>query len=101
MSVLGALLAFSARPLFAEHLLSTLPWGLSPLEDQQLAGLMMWIPAGVLLMSYALLTLGQEMSRLGRRTRLVVAYSAPIPLRAVSRPIQTRERAPRPVLRVV
>jgi putative membrane protein len=27
------------------HLVSTAPWGLSPLADQQLAGLLMWVPA--------------------------------------------------------
>ena len=27
------------------HFASTAPWGLSPLADQQLAGLLMWVPA--------------------------------------------------------
>jgi putative membrane protein len=27
----------------------TAPWGLSPLEDQQLGGLIMWIPSGIIL----------------------------------------------------
>jgi len=27
------------------HFTSTWPWGLSPLADQQLAGLLMWVPA--------------------------------------------------------
>ena len=52
-------------------------------------------------MSYALLTLGRERSRLGRRARLVVAYSAAMPLRPVHRPIEARGRTARPVLRVV
>jgi len=45
MGLLGALLVFAPRPLYAEHLASTAAWGLSPLADQQLAGLLMWIPA--------------------------------------------------------
>ena len=45
MGLLGALLVFAPRPLYAEHLASTAAWGLSPLADQQLAGLLMWVPA--------------------------------------------------------
>lgn len=44
MGFLGAVLTFAREPLYAPHLLSTAPWGLSPLEDQQLAGLLMWAP---------------------------------------------------------
>jgi putative membrane protein len=101
MSLLGALLAFSPRPLFAAHLFSSPAWNLSPLEDQQLGGLIMWIPAGILLMSYALLTFGQELSRLSRRTQLVVAYSAAMPQRPASHLIEARKRTRRAVLRVV
>jgi putative membrane protein len=45
--VLGALLTFSASPWYASHAASTRAWGLSALEDQQLAGLIMWVPMGV------------------------------------------------------
>jgi putative membrane protein len=45
MGLLGALIVFASRPLYAVHFASTLPWGLSPLADQQLAGLLMWVPA--------------------------------------------------------
>jgi putative membrane protein len=47
MGGLGALLTFAPRPLFAPHALTTLPWGLTPLEDQQLGGLLMWVPGGL------------------------------------------------------
>ncbi len=43
-TALGALLALSSRPLYPAYA-STAAWGLSPLEDQQLAGLIMWVPA--------------------------------------------------------
>jgi putative membrane protein len=33
-------------------------WGLSPLEDQQLAGLVMWVPAGLIYGGAALLAAG-------------------------------------------
>ena len=46
-SLLGVLLTFSDRVWYPLYQSSTAPWGLTPLEDQQLAGLIMWIPAGV------------------------------------------------------
>ena len=45
MGLLGALIVFASRPLYAVHFATTWPWGLSPLADQQLAGLLMWVPA--------------------------------------------------------
>jgi putative membrane protein len=41
---LGALMTFSPSPWYASHLATTAAWGLSPLEDQQIAGLVMWVP---------------------------------------------------------
>jgi putative membrane protein len=45
MGLLGALIVFASRPLYTVHFASTWPWGLTPLADQQLAGLLMWVPA--------------------------------------------------------
>jgi putative membrane protein len=47
MGLLGALIVFAPRPLYLVHFATTAAWGLSPLADQQLAGLLMWVP-GVL-----------------------------------------------------
>jgi len=47
MGLLGAVLAFAPRPLYEPHLLTTLPFGLTALEDQQLGGLLMWVPGAV------------------------------------------------------
>jgi putative membrane protein len=44
MGFLGAVLTMAGRPLFFWHLTTTQPWGLSPLEDQQLGGVLMWVP---------------------------------------------------------
>jgi putative membrane protein len=46
-TALGALITVATRPWYSVHLATTGPWGLTPLEDQQLAGLLMWIPAGL------------------------------------------------------
>jgi putative membrane protein len=45
MGLLGALIVFAPRPLYLVHLASTASWGMAPLTDQQLAGLLMWVPA--------------------------------------------------------
>lgn len=45
MGLLGALIVFAPGPLYSVHLASTAAWGLDPLADQQLAGLLMWVPA--------------------------------------------------------
>jgi putative membrane protein len=47
---LGALITFSRTPWYAIYAQTTAWWGLTPLEDQQLAGLIMWIPGGTLYM---------------------------------------------------
>lgn len=44
MGLLGALITFATRPLYPPHVASSLSWGVAPLEDQQLAGVVMWAP---------------------------------------------------------
>jgi putative membrane protein len=46
-TVLGAFLAFSPRVWYPIYASSTTAWGLTPLQDQQLAGMIMWVPAGL------------------------------------------------------
>jgi putative membrane protein len=46
-TLLGATLSLSRRPWYSAHWGTTTAWGLTPLEDQQLAGLLMWVPAGL------------------------------------------------------
>lgn len=51
-TLLGALLALSPEPWYPLFAGRTEAWGLTPLEDQQLAGLIMWVPmAGVYLLA--------------------------------------------------
>jgi putative membrane protein len=52
MGLLGAVLALARRPLFYPHFLTTQAWGLTPLQDQQLGGTLMWVP-GILLFLWA------------------------------------------------
>jgi putative membrane protein len=55
--LLGALLTFSSTVWYPDYADSAAPWGLTPLEDQQLAGLIMWVPPGVVYPLAALLLL--------------------------------------------
>jgi putative membrane protein len=55
--LLGALITFSPRvwyPIYAER---GIEWGLSALADQQLAGTIMWVPAGLVYLLAALLVM--------------------------------------------
>ena len=54
MGALGALLTFAHRAYFAPHWLTTQSWGLSPMEDQQIAGIIMWAPASLVYLIAAL-----------------------------------------------
>ena len=53
--LLGVLLTFAPRPWYPSYEATTEAWGLTPLADQQLAGVIMWIPAGSVYMVVALL----------------------------------------------
>jgi putative membrane protein len=44
--LLGALLTFAATPLYPIYRFGVAQWGLTLLADQQIAGVLMWIPAG-------------------------------------------------------
>ncbi|MBE7201589.1 MAG: cytochrome c oxidase assembly protein, partial [Parafilimonas terrae] len=49
------------RPFFAEHLLTAPVWGYTPLEDQQLGGVLMWVPGCSIFVLAACLSLAQLM----------------------------------------
>ena len=53
MSMLGALLTFASAPFYQVHALTTAAWELTWAQDQQLGGLLMWVPAGLLLVLYS------------------------------------------------
>ena len=59
MGLLGALLTFAGSPLYAPHLTGPVAWGYTPLEDQQLAGLIMWAPGAALYLGAAMALLGR------------------------------------------
>jgi putative membrane protein len=52
--ILGALMALSPRVLYAAQTQTASAWGLTPLQDQQLAGMIMWMPSGTIYAAAAL-----------------------------------------------
>jgi putative membrane protein len=66
-SLLGALITFAPAPWYAVYASTTLPWGISPLEDQQLAGAIMWIPAGTIYTLAALILFMLYLTRIERK----------------------------------
>jgi putative membrane protein len=57
MGFLGAIITFSPRPLYAPHALTTFAWGLTPLQDQQLGGAILWVPGMLIFMGAAIMML--------------------------------------------
>ncbi len=47
MGMIGAVLTFAPAALYGAYLHTTTTWGLTPLDDQQLAGIIMWIPSNL------------------------------------------------------
>ncbi|MGF1619843.1 MAG: cytochrome c oxidase assembly protein [Rhodomicrobiaceae bacterium] len=66
MGMLGALLTFAPTQLYAAHALAPLEWGLTPLTDQQLGGLVMWVPSALPYAALAILVARRNWANLRR-----------------------------------
>jgi putative membrane protein len=69
-SALGALLTFSTMlwyPIYSE---TTGRWGFTPLEDQQLGGVIMWVPSAIVFIVVALALFAKWLSESDRRLKL-------------------------------
>lgn len=64
--MLGALLAGAQGVVYPGQAASTSEWGLEPIDDQALAGLVMWVPGGLVYAAAALAFAGVWISRAGR-----------------------------------
>ncbi len=60
MGFLGALITFASRPFYAPHLLTTAAWRLTPLQDQQLGGAIMWVPGCIVFLVISTLILWND-----------------------------------------
>jgi cytochrome c oxidase assembly factor CtaG/cytochrome c2 len=68
-SALGALLAVSNLLWYPEYGRQAAVWKVDGLADQQLAGLLMWVPAGVIFMVFGLALLAAWLGEAERRVR--------------------------------
>ena len=66
-SALGAVLTFATRPLYSVHMFRAREWGIEPLVDQELAGLIMWIPAGAIYLVAMAVLFGSWLKEADRR----------------------------------
>jgi putative membrane protein len=77
--LLGALLTFAGRPLYAGQSAGAPAWGLTALGDQQLAGLLMWMPGGLVYLAAAAMFfvawLRQEERRALRRAAIAAGIA--------------------------
>jgi putative membrane protein len=69
-SILGALITVAGTLWYPIYAARGAPWQLDAMEDQTLAGLVMWIPAGLLLTFVALALFAAWLGEAGRRVRL-------------------------------
>ena len=80
-SVLGALITFTGQLWYPIYAGRTAPWQLSPMDDQQLGGLIMWIPCGVVFVVVGLAMFAAWIGESERRqqyTRLAAVMSAEV-----------------------
>jgi putative membrane protein len=88
--LLGALLTFARSTWYPDYDHTTQAWGLSPLEDQQVGGLIMWVPACLVYIAAGLAMfaawLRQSEHQVARRERTAAAATATeLPLMANER----------------
>ncbi|MDT8305780.1 MAG: cytochrome c oxidase assembly protein [Anaerolineae bacterium] len=74
--LLGVLLTFGQQVWYPAYGILPYGWGLSPLQDQQLAGVIMWFPGNLIYLAATLYLLSSALHRHGQdegRARVIVA----------------------------
>lgn len=65
MALLGAIITWAPAPLYRAHLVTPYPWGLTPLQDQELGGTLMWVPGGLIFLAAIVVPLALLLRRSG------------------------------------
>ena len=73
---LGILITFARRPIYALQSADAAGWNLTPLADQQLAGLIMWVPGGMVYAVAALALAALWVARSSSDTRPALPLEA-------------------------
>jgi putative membrane protein len=83
-SVLGALMTVTPDVLYPDYIASGAPWHVNAIEDQQLAGLLMWVPSGLVFIIFGLALFAAWLGESDKRVRLgrVVIAAPRLPLSA-------------------
>jgi putative membrane protein len=66
-AALSVVLIFAGRALYPIHAHGARAWGLTPLEDQQLAGAIMWTPVGLVFLVTIVVLLARWLKAMDRR----------------------------------
>ena len=75
--LLGALITFANRVWYPAYIDRTSAWGLTPLEDQQIGGLIMWVPAGLVYIAAGLALFAGWLRESERRAAQFAATAHP------------------------
>src|ERR1044072_7044220 len=75
--VLGALITFASALWYPAYAATTSAWGLTALEDQQLGGLIMWVPAAIVYTAIGLWLFAAWLGDAERRARIAWSLRAP------------------------
>jgi putative membrane protein len=71
MGFLGAIITFAREPLYTPHLLTTIAWGLTSLQDQQLGGVIRWAPGCAIFLSISVFELWSLLEHTGFQKRQI------------------------------
>lgn len=82
----GALMVISPRLLYPIHAANAAEWGMTPMQDQALAGLIMWIPAGAIYL-VAAIWLFVRMLAVSERRALRLRHSTILPVAILLLPL--------------
>jgi putative membrane protein len=69
--LLGAMVTFAGTPLYDVYLAPAAARGIDPLGDQQVAGLLMWVPAGFVFTALGIALFAAWIGEAERRGRAV------------------------------
>lgn len=73
--LLGALMTFSEIAWYPAYADSVIAWGLTLIQDQQLAGILMWLPMGLIYLLGALIFMGRWLNAIDRESTPAVISS--------------------------
>jgi cytochrome c oxidase assembly factor CtaG len=77
-SVLGALVTVAPAVWYPAYTVAAAAWQMNPLEDQQLAGLLMWVPSGVVFIVFGLALFAAWLGESDKRVKLGTVTAAAV-----------------------